>query len=873
VDLRARVSGPTDKLRATITLPAGAELVILGEPWSLGGIEIEAGLNEAVLRSARLHRPGGGEVDVSGRFRFTGEGSFAVNVRDFPLAALPGLTGLPIEGRLGARLEGGGTVERPTVRGTIDLSGVKAQDSALGGATLTLATDPDGAVRVRGDLFRRFAVEARAAFGPKGPSVRANLRFDRLVLEELLPQLAELGDARGLLSGQVDLALAPGGTPEVDLTLGQLELSVARPAGANTAAKAPTPRIGGRLALRSLRPVRARVRGERITLDEVLLGTDGGQLKLRGALEGSAVEGAVEGTVDLALLRPFLAGQIDSLTGSVRVALTASGALPRPQLEGSVAITSPIVARLAGLEPELRVPSMQLLLAPGEVRLRDLALSAEGSTVSLGGAIRFDEQFAPRSFDVRAAGELSARLLETLAAGAITEASGKVRLDARAEGTFEDPQVAARVDLARVRLRLRGLDHELEVQSGTLELSPREILLRDVRAIVDGQGQLLVGAGGVEPGRITLRGLLPRPEIAAIRLPLQGRGLSFASPGTVILDDLNFGLLLTGNPTDGLALNGEVRVASGRYVQDFTMRAFVITPSVNESAGRARGEANPLIDDLALDLRLRTIGDSFTVQNNLAPELHMILDLHVGGTLARPQIAGDVRPTDGRFHIIGLRGDFVLTPNVNHVTFVGTRSIASGDTPELNLEAEDLVTDSAGREHTVRMRITGPIGQARIDLSSDTGLDRNQTMLLLLSGRTTDARSAAFGPNVGTGTDIVGQIARDSVADFLEPYIDDTLQALTGRKLNLRPTVGPDGFELRLGARVSRQLDLQLSFLRGFQAQRRYRAEGNVWLMDYVSLRGFGQQLTLEPQQGIVEQVSSLNLELTLDLPLRLGGP
>ena len=97
-----------------------------------------------------------------------------------------------------------------------------------------------------------------------------------------------------------------------------------------------------------------------------------------------------------------------------------------------------------------------------------------------------------------------------------------------------------------------------------------------------------------------------------------------------------------------------------------------------------------------------------------------------------------MRPTDGRFRIFGVRGDFTLVPNVNHITFVDTKSIAAGETPELNLEAEALVTDSTSREHIVRMRISGPVGQAQIDLSSNTGLDRNQALLLLVSGRTSE---------------------------------------------------------------------------------------------------------------------------------------
>ena len=247
------------------------------------------------------------------------------------------------------------------------------------------------------------------------------------------------------------------------------------------------------------------------------------------------------------------------------------------------------------------------------------------------------------------------------------------------------------------------------------------------------------------------------------------------------------------------------------------------------------------------------------------------------GVWGYPRIAGELRPTDGRFHILGMQGEFELVPNVNHITFVETKSIDRGETPELNLEAENLVTDSLGNEHNVRMRIRGPVGQASIELFTDSGLNRNQALLLLVSGRTTDdagRRGTSGNPTIGsnfrTATDVVGQLSRDTVANLVEPYIDDTLQMLTGRVLNLRPTVGADGFEVRLSARVSRQLDFNLSYLRGLQNQQRYRGETSLWLLDYTTLRGFGERLILAPQQGITETLSSLNVELTFDFPLRL---
>jgi hypothetical protein len=201
--------------------------------------------------------------------------------------------------------------------------------------------------------------------------------------------------------------------------------------------------------------------------------------------------------------------------------------------------------------------------------------------------------------------------------------------------------------------------------------------------------------------------------------------------------------------------------------------------------------------------------------------------------------------------------------------------VAEGDTPELELEATSVVTDAIGSDHTVHMRIHGPIREAQIELSTDDGLDRSQTALLMLTGRTSMDTSQRFGtqnPTVGanitTGADVAGQLTRDAVANLMEPYIDDTFQRVTG--LNLRLTVGPDGFEGRLRKRISRYLNFQADTLLGFQNQSRQNLQLDVWLLDYVSLGAGMQRITLSSQQGVPETLPlSGNLELRWDFAIR----
>ena len=108
-----------------------------------------------------------------------------------------------------------------------------------------------------------------------------------------------------------------------------------------------------------------------------------------------------------------------------------------------------------------------------------------------------------------------------------------------------------------------------------------------------------------------------------IDLPLHGERLTFRSPGTLEIDDLTFDLDLRGNLDDGFGLGGEVRLVSGRYLQDFKMQQLVLSPRVNESSVRPFYEGKPLLEGLALDLGVRTVGEGFVVQNNIAPEIHV----------------------------------------------------------------------------------------------------------------------------------------------------------------------------------------------------------------------------------------------------------
>lgn len=866
-------------------VPAGTTVEVMGQPWLLQGIDVEMDKDVLAVKLCHIVGETGGDVRIEGRVDLARRPlgiDWRIKVSNMPIPTLlaTAKVDVPVSGTLSVDLSVAGTVEKPTVAGTIALAKVHAFDLDLGEASLALSPSDDGGLMVSGNLFKLLDITASARRDGKGVHAKAQVAFNDVHAERLLPALREQGIASSL-SGRVSVGIEPDQLPAIDVRISRLDAAITRSVERDDGSTAEE-----KVWIKNAGDLHILTDTEKVIIEPATLATGGGDFNLsaevrpikdsKGDIVDRAVRADFGGQMDLDFLQPLVASRFSSLGGGVGLEVHVRGSVKKPDLNGGIGIARPLRARSRDFEQTIYIPSGAVHLTSSAVELSNLAVTISDATVKLGGKVNLGPGFVPEAFAVSADGEVSATLLETLAPSAASDVSGKASIAARISGTPDDPQIAAHINLGEIQMRLRGISSHIAVQSGSVDLSSHEFLLRDVRVRLDDEGELLIGAKGVRPGRVHFKSLRPEFVWDSIDFPLAGNRLAYRDQG-IEVDDLSLATELKGNPDEGLTFAGDVRLVSGRYLQDFNVRNLVLSPRINESGSKPFWQGEPLLESLKLNLRVRTEGYGFIVQNNLAPEIHVTIDLGIGGTLAAPAISGEIRPTDGRFHIIGLRGDFELSPNVNHVTFVPTKSIPAGDTPELNLEAQNTVLDATGNEHVVLMRISGPINQASIDLSTSDGMDRNQTMLLLLSGRTTDDLNSnsgqVFGMNRQSGLDMVGQFSRDVVGNFFEPYIDDTLQMLTGRKWNLRPSVGADGFELKALARATREFDLELSYWRGFQNQQRYRARGIAWIRDYLTLQSIGERLSYTLQQGLPVQANTLKLELTLEYPLRWPIP
>jgi hypothetical protein len=882
LSLHADATGPLDAVNARVTVPASTPVTLLGDPYLLGPVEVLLDTDKsgqtATVKTLQIRRKGGGSVDIHGKVALAHQDlDLDVIVDKMPLVGLPGVatSGVPVSGFASAKVHVGGRPDRPELAGTVDLTDVVARGVNLGAGHLALTPAQVGpshlaGVAVHGRLFDRFDVDAQAALAPKGLLAHAEIDFRHVEIETLAPELVSFGDARGIASGRVTADIDPVRPLALDVLLPELWLSVARAVeGANGETTVQ------RVRVEAARPVHVSMNGNRTVLDEAHFKTDGGDLVVAGRLDDQALAGNLSGHLDLELVQPFLgaASPLERLTGDLRVQLQAGGTLEKPDVRGEMTIANAVHLRPKDFDRDVVIGSGRFALDQAGVGIQDLAITVDGSTMKLAGHATLGPGFAPENIQADVDGDVSARLLAFVAPDAVSDAQGKAHVRARLRGTLQKPEVRGRLDLGAIDFRLRDMGTEVQVQSGIVEISNDGVVLHNVRVLLDDQGILVIGASGVRAGRVEFTNLIPFKP-GEFDLPLHGERLTYRSPDVFEVDDLAFDLDMSGNVDDGFELGGEVRLVSGRYLQDFKIKDLVISPRVNNSTVRPFYEGKPLLEDLALDLSVRTVGEGFIVANNLAPEIRVDILLHVGGTLSEPQLAGDVRPMDGRFNIPFMRGDFDLVPNVNHVSFIATKSLADGETPDLHLEATNLVTDANGNDHNVRMTIDGPMREARIDLTSDDGLDRNQAAMLLITGRTASesqrvsTQNPTVGANAATMGDVGGQITRDAVDNLMQPYIDDTFYRLTG--LNLRLTVGSDGFQGRVRKRISRRLNLQADYLQGFYGNSRWTAQGDVWLGDYLTLGGRLEQIRTGAQLGVPETqpVNGL-LEFRLDYAIR----
>src|SRR5262249_42206606 len=151
------------------------------------------------------------------------------------------------------------------------------------------------AVHLVGRFFDRFAVDGTLTLSP-APALAASITFQGLPIEQLLPELAKIGEVRGVASGRVDVSLGASGTLRVGARLSELKL-VAR-----VAEDDGTP---SSLEFANEDEVRAVFDGTRLRFDHLHMQSAKGELLVVGTLDPQVSDLQIQGSIDLELIEYF----------------------------------------------------------------------------------------------------------------------------------------------------------------------------------------------------------------------------------------------------------------------------------------------------------------------------------------------------------------------------------------------------------------------------------------------------------------------------------------------------------------------------------------------------------------------------------------
>ena len=227
---------------------------------------------------------------------------------------------LPIRGSLTADLAGGGALTRPSGQGHIVLSGVGYDKYELGTAELTVSAEAN-MIDLRGRLFDLCTLEAAVPLERTGPPAQATVEFTQVHLEERLPELAEMGLSTSF-GGRITATGRMHEPSQVDVTAELDEVSV----------------TSELIQIEAPQPLRLSYRHGVLALDAVAIKVSGQPLELTGTVgsEGDLDLG-LTGTMDLAVIAPFVVGQFTVLQGVVELNnLALTGPLSDPMPSGSV---------------------------------------------------------------------------------------------------------------------------------------------------------------------------------------------------------------------------------------------------------------------------------------------------------------------------------------------------------------------------------------------------------------------------------------------------------------------------------------------------------------------------------------------------------
>jgi autotransporter translocation and assembly factor TamB len=854
-DVALDIEGPISDPRghASIELP---QLTIRDDPYERGKLAIAFGDGGAAIQKLHLERRGGGTLTGSGRVRWDGGLELALKPHDFPLAAIPGISGLPVAlaGKLSGDVDVTGDADHPDIGGGINLFGFKVREVPLGDGSLKLIPGAD-AIAIKGNLFGKVEVDGYLTLFPKF-TVAGTLTFKDVALEKILPEMKKLAEVSGTASGQARITFdGQSGLTFAGLTLDKLSLAFS---GTEADGRKRS------VVVRNQDPVKLSTDGTVLRIDRCHMVSPQFDFYVLGQVSEKDSNVHLHGDIDLVLAEYFFRGAFEHTHGKSNLDLTIQGDLARPKLAGFLNMTNAEL-QPRGLEHLLSVPSGRILFAEDKMTLSNLSLVMDGQLARASGWVEL-KQWVPNHIAGDVSGDLSPRLLQWLAKDYVAEASGRVSVSVHLGGLWTAPEWAGNAEIKGARGKLRNWPHDLAIQSGTLRFINSDILLGCPKS--RGLPGCKSVAGGIDGNPLSIDGAV------TIGGPTMLKSIDLALDGTELRQEVNGEWAITFSPHvtihgggDHLTASGTVDLTEGRYRQDFDfINQVVLRPrTVEKQVPFWTGYA--MLETMTLDLHAQ--GGSLIIKNNIA-DLQMSANLEITGTLSEPRLNGNIHVEEGgKFTIPGFRVAF--DSDSGNINFDPEKRIPD-ETPTLDVGGSGLFIDPRDdSSHTLFLRLFGTIGNLQPKLWSAEGWDQVTVLSVLVTGQTPEQlrRLGLSDPSGRSGAG--GASASEGAIKTITGYgVGQVVAAPLQQWLKLDSTVvefGANSFDVKLCKRFTRHLNTCGYGEVGFTTSSKVEGRLELRVSDWVSAQGKVEYLT----QGVDTSQDALTrgkLELKLQIPL-----
>jgi hypothetical protein len=780
-DAEGTLAAPHGQAIATVR---GLELA--GEAYDDAEIRLTAGARQPLALTTKLARKAGGGLEIDASYAPRG-GALAgtVALRALPLDGLTALLGRKeVGGVVDGALTLSGTSRAPTVDGTLEVTRGWFRQAFLGHVKLTAERVADGVVRIDASLLQD-RVSIAGTIGTRAPfDAELVVRLKRLELDVFAPELAARHGVRGWVSGELSyrgdlLAIGRGGKLDARARLDEVVVAID---GAETGNGPAQIRIANKT------PIELTYDGDALRLvHEVVLRGPTGEFAVSGSASEAALALKARGKISVALLAPYVRQYFDRVSGELAVELNLTGTRAKPKLAGVVEVHA-IAMQPTGQDTLVRVPSGRIEVDGEQLSLTGLSMvvtdefSKEQSELRIAGGVRLNG-FRPALWAINIDGQLDGKMLLVFAPQVFSSGFGSADLSIALQGAGLQPDINGSVEFSAdtpLTIVPRGVRREIALTGGSVSFSDQLIAIGGdsgpLTGTIDDEGfiERLEGEIGLE-----------RWRPVDVDVEIDASGLPVRIPGTLELT-VNLRRVRFVGGADGLDVGGVIEVPDGRYLRKFNVFTDVLKPERASTPSVPFWESSPMLARARLDLTV--ISQAFYVKNNLA-NIAMSGQVTIGGTPRRPRFEGVIRVDDGDFKLQLIRPRFERAGGT--VSFEPLRQFPDA-TPRLDLHAEADYTDSSGQAHLIHLAIKGTLSNVDWDLRTESGLNKAQTLQLVLVGRTPDELRAALGDNAigkpGTIKDDAGQgggfvyadqFVKDLSGDFFSLLIGDSLKSVT----------------------------------------------------------------------------------------------